>query len=177
MVKQAYLLNGEAIDCNKSWVKTGRDARGHIARTLGKPSDCIEILKNSHIVEDDDILDDRDLNVVVRNPRITHVEFGPSAGSTLAQLGVAASEQVDSRLQQAGTECDIELRLSSLAVSADELYNRIACCPAVHRVLLRRLSKHQLDSTQLPILECSTSNPSVQWQSQLDSILSVRVAL
>ena len=66
--------------------KTGRDARDHIARTLGKPSDCFEILMDSHVVEDDDTLDDRDMTVVVRNPRITHVEFRPSAGSTLADL-------------------------------------------------------------------------------------------
>ena len=60
-------------------------------------------------------------------------------GSTVDHLGVAASEQVNSRLQQAGTECHIELRLSDLAVSANELYKRIACCPVVHRVLKLKL--------------------------------------
>ena len=85
MVKQAYLLSGEAIDCNKSWVKTGRDARDHIARTLGEPSDCIEICVAETILDDDDTLGDQNMNVCV-TAKITHVDFRPYGGTTLADL-------------------------------------------------------------------------------------------
>ena len=76
MVKQAYLFNDETIDC---------DARDHIARTLEKPSDDIEICAAGTILDDDDTFGDQNMNVCV-TPRITHVEFRPSAGSTLADL-------------------------------------------------------------------------------------------
>ena len=85
MVKQAYLFNGETIDCNKPWVKTVRDARGHIARTLEKPSDDIEICAAETILDDDDTFEDQNMNVCV-TPRITHVEFRSYGGSTLADL-------------------------------------------------------------------------------------------
>ena len=85
MVKQAYLFNGETIDCNKPWVTTVRDARGHIARTLEKPSDDIEICAAGTILDDDDTFGDQNMNVCV-TPRITHVEFRSYGGSTLADL-------------------------------------------------------------------------------------------
>jgi hypothetical protein len=75
MVKQAHLLTGEVIDCNESWVETVRDARGHIARTLGKPSGCIQICVAATILDDDDTLDDRDMNVVVCDMIRPHVNL------------------------------------------------------------------------------------------------------
>ena len=85
MVKQAYLFNGERIDCYKPWVTTVRDARGHIARTLEKPSDDIEICAAETILDDDDTFGDQNMNVCV-TPRITHVEFRSCGGSTLKDL-------------------------------------------------------------------------------------------
>ena len=75
MVKQAHLLTGEVSDCNESWVETVRDARGHIARTLGKPSGCIQICVAATILDDDDTLDDRDMNVVVCDMIRPHVNL------------------------------------------------------------------------------------------------------
>ena len=66
-------------------VKTGRDARGHIAQTLGKPSDGIEICVAGNILDDDDTLGNQNMNVCT-TPRITHVDFRPYGGSTLAEL-------------------------------------------------------------------------------------------
>ena len=63
-------MNGRAVDCDLSDAHYARDARWHIAQSLGAAIAKVELVVAGAALDDYDILDDRDIQIVLSDRRV-----------------------------------------------------------------------------------------------------------
>ena len=70
MARRAWLINGRAVDCDLSDAHYARDARWHIAQSLGAAIAKVELVVAGIALDDYDILDDRGIQIVLSDRRV-----------------------------------------------------------------------------------------------------------